>query len=107
MIVWTGWGILVPFVGVFVLAIVQFLFKGILPLNMASALAYAAAGAAIWFLGKKFNKDKGRVVIDKETKQEIFLKGRRHTLFFIPFQYWAFVPWVAAVISIFTPINSP
>src|SRR5687768_8280439 len=102
MIIWTGWGILVPFIGLGIPAIFQGLFGQLFGNNTSSFVGYAVAGAVLWLWGKKLNGDKGRVVIDKKTKEEIILK-KRHTLFFIPIQYWAFAALLLAATALLTP----
>jgi hypothetical protein len=94
MIVWQGWGCLTIVIGFGALLVAQLLAdalfgKSFYPGNPWLRLVALIAGAvAVWFVGRWLNGRPGRVVIDKATGQEITLRAR-HTLFFIPMQYWA------------------
>ena len=57
-------------------------------------VALIVSSIIVWFVGAHLNnKQQGRVMIDKATGQEVVFK-RRHTLFWIPMQW--FSPVVAA-----------
>ncbi|HEX2851941.1 MAG TPA: hypothetical protein VHO24_01795 [Opitutaceae bacterium] len=107
MIIWRGLGILVPL-------IVAVVFISTLSLvDLAAnntdyskwhywpkALGAILAAAAVWFLGRYLNGRPGKVVIEKETGQEITLRSV-HDVFFLKFEYWAFVLIAFAVIGYF------
>lgn len=89
MIVWSGKG----FLSVLILIISLFLFVKILPQaqgDYAFVLAFLIAGAFSWFMGKKWNAEESRTVIDKATGQELVLKSN-HSLFWIKMQYWGII----------------
>lgn len=89
MIIWSGRG----FVAVLALIIAFVLSLFLVPGHLADlglALTFLAAGAFTGYFGKQWNEKKGRIVIDKETGQEIELKSK-HTLFWIKMQYWGYV----------------
>lgn len=92
MIVWSGWGILAALIPIgFVIGTGLFadatLANADGPVGRSlMTLALLAAAAVVWILGRRFNGG-GRVVTDKETGREITLR-RRHSLLFIPMQYW-------------------
>ena len=68
------------------------------------ALALFTSGVISWLLGNQFNSEKGRVVIDKETGQEMVIDGPDHTLFFIKMQYWGpILMLIAASLFFFRP----
>jgi len=108
LIIWRGWGILVP-VLVFVV--------GFLPLAIADAVlgharyseitkpltffSLLAAAGAIWVVGRALNGVPGRVLIDPATNQPIVLR-RRHDLFFIPMQWWAVPLVLGAIVGLFS-----
>ena len=94
MIVWRGRGIFVVVIGIGVLVLTQLFFDGVGGKGyyethaFPKVLAGLLAALPIWFLGKKWNDESGRV----------------HDLFFVPMQYWAFVVfalmlWVGAMPS--------
>ena len=58
--------------------------------DYAFILAFFTAGAFSWFMGKKWNEEEARTVIDKATGQEIILKPN-HSLFWIKLQYWGII----------------
>lgn len=89
MIVWSGKGLL----SVIVLVASFVLLVNIFPKEQsdyAFVLAFFTAGAFSWFMGKKWNEEGGRTVIDKASGQEILLK-ENHSLFWIKLQYWGII----------------
>ena len=89
MIVWSGKGIL----SVLVLIVTLLLLIMILPReqgNLAFMIGFFVAAAFSWFMGKKWNEEEGRTVIDKATGQEIEIKPN-HSLFWIKMQYWGII----------------
>lgn len=96
MIVWTGAGVVVPFIWLLVFLLFMWLenvfpvLKNHIGLFMGTQLALT--GLLCWLFSKLLGKEKGRVVIDKATNQEITLE-KKHSLFFIPVFYWSFIFW--------------
>ncbi|WP_109434915.1 hypothetical protein [Aquimarina sp. AU119] len=89
MIVWSGRG----FLSVLVLAVILVVFTSILPKEQsdyAYIIGLFVAGVFSWFMGKKWNQSDGRIVIDKQTGQEIIIKPN-HSLFWIKMQYWGII----------------
>ena len=94
MIIWQGLGFLV----------VVFLFAALLGVQYTvdaffgagfytqtawiKVVAAAVAAVPIGMLGYKLNNQEGKLLIDPETNQQIRLV-KKHTLFWIPMQYWA------------------
>jgi hypothetical protein len=107
LIIWRGWGILVPVVAFVV---------GFMPLAIAEAvlghnryseitkpltfLSLLAAAGTIWVVGRALNSVPGRILIDPATNRQVILR-RRHDLFFIPMQWWAVVLILGAVVGLF------
>lgn len=104
MIVWSGLGFLVPAIAFAIWVIMNLMVDGIYGDGadaervVASAIALLLSAPAIWFSGKAL-EGPGRLVIDKETGEEMILR-RRHTLFFIPMKYWAFPAIVGGLFAI-------
>lgn len=97
MIIWRGWGILVVLiVGLFELIGYTLIVEPLgLDTKSTSAdiigyLLFLPAAVVIWFVGKYLNGKSKRVVIDKETGQEITLPVA-HSLFFVRMEYWAII----------------
>ena len=89
MIVWSGKG----FLSVIVLVASFVLLVNAFPKEQgdyAFVLAFFIAGAFSWFMGKKWNEESGRTVIDKASGQEILLK-ENHSLFWIKLHYWGII----------------
>lgn len=107
-IVWSGLGFLVP-----VLGFVELMLLSVVPETMNHSLALAlkflivlAGTLGIWTLGRKLSQGPGRVLIDPETNERIVLRTR-HTLFWIPMEYWAFIVAIICVALIFAPASPP
>jgi hypothetical protein len=98
MIIWQGFGILIPIVALAVMLTVQLGFEAVIPseimkdysswFSLANFIAIAAALHGLAILFGKIGRP--RVVIDKETGNEIILK-RTDSLFFVPARFWPFV----------------
>ena len=89
MIVWTGWGILTPFIAMIGMAVGGGLIRSGLPEPVAAIIGGVAGAAAVWFAGKWFNDAAtDRVMIDAKTGQRVLFQ-RRHTLFWVQMQWWA------------------
>src|SRR5689334_16934977 len=55
-----------------------------------AGLALFVAAATCWFLGAYLNSRPPKVVIDKQTDQELILL-KRHALFWIPMHFWGLI----------------
>ncbi len=88
MIVWTGAGIVVPFIWLATLVLVFWSANSIAFLKHLGtwlfSIQHLIAGVLCFWFSLVLKKQKARVVIDKETKQEITLKSS-HTLFLFQF----------------------
>ena len=100
MIIWTGCGPFVLVIGGGCLVLTQLL------VNAASqdsqyyqshawpkVLGCLVAAVITWRVGRRLNSRPGRALMDLDTG-EIEYRKTQHTLFFIPFEYWA--PIIAA-----------
>lgn len=102
--VWTGWGVLVLLYG-----LAGLLVGGVIG-NVAGlgsrqlitiGICEVLAALGVWFTGVRLNGQPGRRLVDPKTGKDVVLR-RRHTLFWIPMQYWA--P-VLALIGVIVMIN--
>ncbi|MGE5516172.1 MAG: hypothetical protein ACM31D_10165 [Bacteroidota bacterium] len=102
MVIWQGLGILIPFV-------VVLMTQGLVALaeklggpgayNANPLWGVAAMGLSalvVTALGIYLRRRGARVVVDKETGQELVLRSR-HTLFFIPMEYWGAILVVGGI----------
>lgn len=96
IIVWRGWGILVPVFVVaafFVAAGVQAIIPGDSAAEKLSAFPITGivAGAACWLFQQRMEKRPKRVFIDEATGQKIAVGADAGSFFFIPTRFWAFI----------------
>jgi hypothetical protein len=94
MIIWSGLGFLVALIGGGCLlaadALTRSMFgdeKYFAEHGWPKLAAFVLAGAITWFLGRYLHREAGKRFIDPQTNMEVVLK-RRHSLFFIPVEYW-------------------
>ena len=100
MIVWTGWGalaLLVPLAFTAALSAAGTAL-GASPegLNPGSAIGLLAGAVAVWFLGRRLNRGAS---LDELRAGHPGPRANRHTLFWIPMQWWAPVQGVGAVVA--------
>jgi hypothetical protein len=62
-----------------------------------SGLALLASAAILWKMAQRLAARPTRVLIDKETGEEITLR-EQHTMFWIPLRYWAILDAILGVI---------
>ena len=90
MIIWRGWGILVPVLAVLGLALGVWFQDGTIAQNMeqlGSGIGLVLAGTALFYLGSRLHApSRGKVVIEKDTGQEIVLRTK-HDFFWIKMEY--------------------
>ena len=94
MIIWSGWGVLTVLCAAVALvggvALEPVLLSVGLPKQSGLILGWLAGALANWVLGRQLNGAPGRELVDPRTGQRILLR-RRHTLFWIPMQYYSVV----------------
>ena len=111
LIIWKGLGFLIPFIFFLLAILVQLVVDNIFGTdywkNNAWPLSFSliATGLICWFLGKYLNSRPGKIVIDKETREEFEIR-KTHSFFFIPFQYWGIICAVLGIVSYIQKVNS-
>ena len=98
--IWRGWGILVvlyALAGVVVGTVVRNAAGGGVRAGVAIGACEVLAGIGVWFTGLRLNREPDRTLVDPKSGNEVRLR-RRHTLFWIPMQYWAPVLAIVGVI---------
>jgi hypothetical protein len=108
MIIWQGFGILIPIVALLVMLLVQFGLEAIVPsaimdeykkwFALLNFLMIAAALHGLAVLLKKIGKPK--IVIDKESGKEIELR-RSDSLFFVPARFWPYIVLAFGILIMF------
>ncbi len=104
MVIWSGWGILTVLITALVYGTVSAA-GAALPgttgqqgwTDLAFGLGLLAAAAVNWWVGRRLNGGPGRVLTDQATGQTVILR-RRHSLFFIPMQWWSVPLAIAGVL---------
>ncbi|SNY90616.1 hypothetical protein SAMN04515647_0787 [Cohaesibacter sp. ES.047] len=107
--IWRGWGILLP-LGVFLGAFIGMLVATSVLGPQSNALMpaivtiFGTVGAYV-VMRLLARTDKGRVVIDKESGEEVLLK-RGDNFFFIPLRFWFYLMCVLSVISLVIGVSA-
>ena len=108
MIIWRGWGILVPIIPVVIWALFPELFKTALPqtaysdyYKFISAASILLGALTLWFLGRKLNGGEGRTLVDEKTGEKVVLRAN-HSLFFLNMEYWAIPLFLFFLAILFT-----
>lgn len=100
MILWKGWGIIGIVFPVLVAALLASLGFSDENGRWYYLIGLTLAAIPVWFIGKHLNRDKDEVFTNEKTGQQYKL-GNRHTLFFIPLQYYAIVYPILGVAPFF------
>ncbi len=100
MIFWKGWGIIGIIFPIAIAAVLASLGFSDENSNWFYFIGLTISAVPIWFIGKRLNRDKDEIMIN-ETTGERFRLGNRHTLFFIPLQYYAVVYPILGIIPFF------
>ena len=107
MIIWRGLGFLVAIIGFVCLVLSEALTESIFNDDRyyqnhgwPATAGFALAAGIIWLLGKKLNSGKARVLIDKETGEDVLFK-KHHDFFFIRMEYWAPILLVIGIVFLF------
>ncbi|MCM3042624.1 hypothetical protein M3201_23490 [Paenibacillus motobuensis] len=107
MIIWKGFGILnivIPGVLFFIVnTLLSSLGLGSIDSRLPLAFVFIVSGVIIWYLGKAFNADSGKVLVDMETGER-YQTGTGHSLFFIPMHYWGPIGLAAGFILVVATI---
>ena len=102
MLVWQGWGILVVGVPLLLIVVTSAIWTALMGetsvndnYSVILGIALLLSAPIIYLLGKRLEARPGRTMVDKETGQEVVLRGA-HTLFFVRLRYWA---WISAILG--------
>lgn len=107
MIIWSGLGFVVAVITFGCLLLTEFATRAAFHDNTyyqahgwPKLVGFLAAALIVWPLGRYMNAKKGRVLVDPATGAEVFYKPR-HTLFFVPMEYWGPILIVVGIIFLF------
>lgn len=100
MIVWTGAGVLVLFIGIAGYAL-GYAIGGQEHGALGGGLGTILGAVGIWFAGRALNNPaKARVLVDPQTGQQVVLQ-KTHTFFWVKMEWWAIVVVIIGVYAIF------
>jgi len=105
MILWSGWGILTVLFALVGAALGAAL-HGIIPAlsdHLAVGIGLLVAAVVNWLVGVRLNNRPGRELVDPKTGGRVILK-RRHTLFWVPMQYYSALLVLIAIAAVFAPV---
>lgn len=104
MIIWHGWGILAALIPYFSILFTEIIVEKIFQdkfyyqnNSWPMYLGLIIGIVLVYLLSLYLSKEKGRVVVDKQTGKELILKNK-HTLFFIDIKYW---PYILLLLTIY------
>ena len=96
-IIWRGWGILAIIIPGIIIVLIQLLAESIFGEGAYQqnkewlfALGLLIASPIVWLLGRRLNRTQPRQLTDQATGKTVILR-KQHSMFFIKFEYWAFV----------------
>ncbi|MGC1310310.1 MAG: hypothetical protein WA885_24030 [Phormidesmis sp.] len=96
-IIWRGWGILAIVIPAIAVVLVEMLADAVLGEGAYQqnnewlfALGLLIASPIVWLVGRRLNQTQPRQLVDPTTGETVILQ-KRHSMFFIKFEYWAFV----------------
>lgn len=98
MIVWQGFWFLAALIPIILIGLIGAVDKGH-SMTYGFELALIISAIAVWFVGKKLNGKQGKVLIDPETNEKVELKNK-HTLFWIPMEWFSIVIAAFAIFGI-------
>ena len=97
MLIWTGWGILVPVLWMLGAVLTGKLFSD--HVAFLGGAFFTAVITLAW--GLKLRRTPGRLLVDPQTGQQVELK-RRDAFMFIPVLYWAPIAVVLGLVLHFS-----
>ena len=106
MVIWSGLGFLALIIAAIVFIATQFAIDAAMGAGSYQSVIWAIplagiiSGALIYFIGNMLNSKPGKILIDPDTNQPVELK-RRHTLFWIPMQFWGLIVAIGSIVMAF------
>lgn len=100
MIFWRGWGIIGIIFPILISALLVSLGFSDENFQWFYFIGLTLSAIPVWFIGKRLNRDKDEIFTNERTGER-FKLGNRHTLFFIPLQYFAIIYPILGIIPFF------
>ena len=113
LLIWRGFGILVPLIAFSFVIATQAIVTGVggqaaytLNYRMYNGVSLVCAAFVIWFTGRHLNSRPRATYVNQATGA-ILRQGTRHSLFYIPMEYWAFAVLALAAASPYVTSTQP
>ena len=113
ILIWRGWGILVPVIAIAAALLAMLLsmpLRGI-GTDVATTVAFPiwgfVAAGGIWFAAKKIEGGEKRTLVDQATGRTFVVGRSAGSLFFIPTRYWAFIAIGLGILLAIISLTSP
>lgn len=104
MVVWTGFGFLAGLIPVVVFALTALVMDRGNHTTVDAVIASLVSAGLVWWIGRKLNTAPGRVLVDPQTNERLVLR-RRHSMFWIPMEWWSIaclLVGAGVIVSLFT-----
>ena len=104
-VIWEGHGylaVLIPVINFFLFCLIAL----VLPEDLFLKGLFISTGVSsylLWKIGKRFNRNNRRRLIDPKTNEEVILKSS-HSLFFVKIEYWGLILGIISVLSFITEL---
>jgi hypothetical protein len=105
MLIWRGWGILVPLLAGFTAFLVKLIIDKLegpgtyeAQRELYTGISWGVSAVVLLLVGLALNGG-GEVQYDPTTGQYVKVKRSRHSFFFIPVEYWSIVSLILAAIA--------
>lgn len=96
-IIWRGWGILAIIIPAITVVLIELLAESVFGEGAYQqnnewlfALGLLIASPIVWLIGRRLNRTQPRQLVDQITGETVTFR-KRHSMFFIKLEYWAFV----------------
>lgn len=103
MLIWSGWGALTVLFAMAAavggVALEPVLGRLGLPAQSGIEIGWLIAALVNWLVGTRLNNGPTRELVDARTGQRVVLR-RRHTLFWIPMQYFSVLMLILSAVAI-------
>ena len=108
MIIWSGFGILIPVIVAICAVLSQLLLNAAVrddqyyqSHSWPPLIALTVSAIFVWLLSQRLSRQPSRRLIDPATGKTVLLQ-RRDSLFFVPVRYWPPILVVVGMVLVFT-----
>ncbi len=112
MIIWSGYGFLVPIIAFACLLAAEFVSEAVFHDGnyyqehaWPMALGFMVAGVVVAAAAHRFRGAEPRVMLDEETGERVMVGGSKHSFFFVPIRYWSGILFMIGVLVTLFPLT--